>query len=170
MRRLADEQAALRQVATLVARGAPHAEIFGEIAQGVRGMLGAEKIRMFRYDDDATARVPCHVMSAASEDIFVIAELRLPADGGPAQVTWRMTRPPIVGDVPPVISPCEAWPLQGQWVADVVQTVPRATFTDPGTHTIAVDVPADVPGQGGGIGMVHSHAHYALTFEQLPPG
>jgi hypothetical protein len=29
-------------------------------------------------------------------------------------------------------------------------------------------LPADVPGQGG-FGMVHSHAHYALTFEQLPP-
>ncbi|MET0602253.1 MAG: hypothetical protein ABW167_09715 [Baekduia sp.] len=122
-----------------------------------------------QWNDDATAKVPCHVMSAASEDIFVIVELSLPADGGPAQVTWRMTRQLVVGDVPPVISPCEAWPLQGQAIPDVVQTVPRATFTDPGSHTIAVDVPADVPGQGGGVGMVHSNAHYALTFEQLPP-
>ncbi len=120
-----------------------------------------------QWNDTATARVPCHVTSAGSEDIFVAVDLRLPADGGPAQVTWRMLRAPMVGDVPPVISPCEAWPVQGVLVPDVVQTVPRATFTDPGSHTIAVDVPADVPGAGG-IGTVHSHAHFALTFEQLP--
>jgi hypothetical protein len=117
--------------------------------------------------NDMGARVPCHVMSAGSEDIFVAVDLRLPAESGPAQVTWRMLRAPMVGDVPPVISACEAWPVQGVLVPDVVQTVPRATFTDPGAHTIAVDVPADVPGAGG-IGTVHSHAHWALTFEQMP--
>ncbi|HWI74223.1 MAG TPA: hypothetical protein VNT55_19845 [Baekduia sp.] len=120
-----------------------------------------------QWNDTASARVPCHVMSAGSEDIFVIVDIRLPADGGPAQVTWRSPRIPSAGDVPPVISACEPWPVTGTPLPDVTATVPRATFTDPGTHTIAIDIPADVPGQGG-VGMVHSHAHYALTFEKLP--
>jgi PAS domain S-box-containing protein len=63
VRRLADEQAALRQVATLVARGAPQAEIFAGIAHGILELLGAEKIRMFRYEDGTALVV------AASGDV-----------------------------------------------------------------------------------------------------
>ena len=55
--RLAQEQAALRRVATVVAREAPQAEVFAEIADGVGQLLGAEEIRMLRYEDDRTALV-----------------------------------------------------------------------------------------------------------------
>ena len=40
--RLADEQAALRRVATLVAQGAPPAELFGAVAAEVGGLLRAD--------------------------------------------------------------------------------------------------------------------------------
>ena len=50
--RLAGEQAALRRVATLVARQAPQAEVFGAIAEEIGQLLGAEEIRMLRYEDD----------------------------------------------------------------------------------------------------------------------
>ena len=55
--RLAREQAALRRVATVVAREASQAEVFAEIAEGVGQLLGAEEIRMMRYEDDRTALV-----------------------------------------------------------------------------------------------------------------
>ncbi|HEY2603026.1 MAG TPA: GAF domain-containing protein [Thermoleophilaceae bacterium] len=54
---LADEQAALRRVATLVAREAPQAEIFNAIAKELAGLLGAEEMRMLRYDGDESAVV-----------------------------------------------------------------------------------------------------------------
>jgi PAS domain S-box-containing protein len=50
---LADEQAALRRVATLVARQAPQTEVFNAIAEECARLLGAPAIEMFRYDDDA---------------------------------------------------------------------------------------------------------------------
>ena len=54
---LAGEQAALRRVATLVAREASEAEVFTAIADGIGELLGAEEIRMVRYEGDRTAVV-----------------------------------------------------------------------------------------------------------------
>ena len=64
--RLAEEQAALRRVATLVAHEAPQAEIFAAIAEEIGRLLGADYIRMVRFEDDRLAVV---VASAgATED------------------------------------------------------------------------------------------------------
>jgi signal transduction histidine kinase len=49
---LADEQAALRRVATLVAQEVPQAEVFGAIAEEIARLLRIEEIRVVRYDDD----------------------------------------------------------------------------------------------------------------------
>jgi signal transduction histidine kinase len=48
--RLAEEQAALRRVATLVARGVPEGELFGAVIGEVGRLFGAELARMVRYD------------------------------------------------------------------------------------------------------------------------
>ena len=53
----AAEQAALRRVATLVAREASQTEVFTAIAQEIAQLLGTEEIRMLRYEDDRTALV-----------------------------------------------------------------------------------------------------------------
>jgi len=50
LRVLADEQAALRRVATLVANEAPREEVFNAIAAGIGTLLEAEEIRMLRYE------------------------------------------------------------------------------------------------------------------------
>ena len=50
--RLADEQAALRRVATLVARDASQAELFTAIAEECAQLFGTEDIGMVRYEDD----------------------------------------------------------------------------------------------------------------------
>ena len=67
VQRLADEQAALRRVATLVARQAPQAEVFRAIAEEIGQLLGTEQIRMLRYEGDRSAVV---VGSSGNDDVF----------------------------------------------------------------------------------------------------
>jgi signal transduction histidine kinase len=55
--RLADEQAALRRVATLVAHESSPSEVSAAVAKEVAGLLGVENMRMVRYEDDATVMV-----------------------------------------------------------------------------------------------------------------
>jgi PAS domain S-box-containing protein len=57
VRVLADEQAALRQVATLVAHGVPPAEVFGAIAREGGRLLGVDAMHMGRYEDGAAISV-----------------------------------------------------------------------------------------------------------------
>jgi signal transduction histidine kinase len=57
MQRLADEQAALRRVATLVVRESPPAAIFAAVAEEVGGLLDVEAIRIVRYEDGDTVEV-----------------------------------------------------------------------------------------------------------------
>jgi signal transduction histidine kinase len=57
LRRLADEQASLRRVATLVAREASQAQVFTAIAEEIGRLLATEEIRMFRFEDRRTAVV-----------------------------------------------------------------------------------------------------------------
>jgi signal transduction histidine kinase len=52
--RLAQEQAALRRVATLVARGATPEEVFAAVAEEVGHLLPVESASMCRYDSDST--------------------------------------------------------------------------------------------------------------------
>src|SRR5262249_20144365 len=58
--RLANEQAALRRVATLVAIEASHGDVFMAIAEGISGVLG-EELRLVRFEGDRA------VVVAASE-------------------------------------------------------------------------------------------------------
>ena len=55
--RLADEQAALRRVATLVAQGVPPTELFAAVAREVALLLGADAAHMGRFDAEGTVTV-----------------------------------------------------------------------------------------------------------------
>src|SRR5712691_9204506 len=57
LRQLADEQAALRRVATLVARGAPADELFAAVPQEAGRLLQADQTTMIRYGSDGTSTV-----------------------------------------------------------------------------------------------------------------
>src|SRR5262249_60950199 len=57
LRGLADEQAALRGIATLVASGAAPEELFPAIAEEVARALGLPQVEMVRYTGDGTAIV-----------------------------------------------------------------------------------------------------------------
>jgi signal transduction histidine kinase len=55
--RLADEQAALRRVATLVARGAPPAELFAAVTEEVAHLLPVDRAALSHYDSDGALAV-----------------------------------------------------------------------------------------------------------------
>jgi signal transduction histidine kinase len=57
LRRVADEQAALRRVATLVARGVSPPEVFGAVAGETGRVLGARVTAVVRFEPDGTATV-----------------------------------------------------------------------------------------------------------------
>jgi PAS domain S-box-containing protein len=57
LHRLADEQAALRRVATLVAEGATPADVFAAVAAEVARVLNLPLVEMCRYEPDGTATV-----------------------------------------------------------------------------------------------------------------
>jgi signal transduction histidine kinase len=54
LRCIADEQAALRRVATLVARSRPPAEVFSAVAKEMRDLLGTDITVIMRFEPDAT--------------------------------------------------------------------------------------------------------------------
>jgi signal transduction histidine kinase len=53
--RLAEEQAALRRVATLVAQGVPSDALFGAVCDEVEALAGAEASALLRFEADGTA-------------------------------------------------------------------------------------------------------------------
>jgi signal transduction histidine kinase len=55
--RLADEQAALRRVATLVARGSSPGDVFARVAEEVGRLIGVESAWMQRYEPDGNSTV-----------------------------------------------------------------------------------------------------------------
>jgi signal transduction histidine kinase len=67
---LADEQAALRRVATLVAQEASRAQVFSAIAREIGALLGLDVVRVVRYEDDGTAVVLAG--SGMAEDLFPV--------------------------------------------------------------------------------------------------
>jgi signal transduction histidine kinase/PAS domain-containing protein len=96
LERLAGEQAALRRVATLVAREASQAEVFTAIAEGIGQLLGAEEIRMLRYADDRSAVVVAS--SGAFKDVFPIGSRQLLGGENAASGVFRTGRPARIDD------------------------------------------------------------------------
>jgi len=78
LRVLADEQAALRRVAELVARGAPLDEVLAATAAEASKLLGDQAAALLRYESDGYATVVAAHCSPAS------LGLRLPSDGDTA--------------------------------------------------------------------------------------
>jgi GAF domain-containing protein len=61
LHRIADEQAALRRVAVLVASSAEPADVFPVVAREVGNLLGADVTSMLRFEPDATATILARV-------------------------------------------------------------------------------------------------------------
>ncbi|HEY4419736.1 MAG TPA: GAF domain-containing protein, partial [Pseudonocardia sp.] len=67
LRRLAEEQAALRRVATLVARGIPPAEVLAAVAHEVGNILDADGTNILRLDPDGATTVVARVGTYLAE-------------------------------------------------------------------------------------------------------
>jgi signal transduction histidine kinase len=94
-RRLADEQAALRRVATLVAHDVPREQVFGAVAEEIGRLLQADAANMVRYDADDFGTV----MSWWSRDgSGAPVGSRWPAEGGLAKGIAHSGRPLRVDD------------------------------------------------------------------------
>jgi PAS domain S-box-containing protein len=104
-RRAAEEQAALRRVATLVAKGAVPEDVFDAVVAETHMLLGADTTRLLRYEPDNTATVvaargnPGLEVPAGSRDFLdglgdagapVIVEGRL---WGVMVAAWRQPQP-----------------------------------------------------------------------------
>src|SRR4051812_13835945 len=89
--RLAEEQAALRRVATLVAHESSPSEVSAAVAKEVAGLLGVENMRMVRYEADATVTV---VAEWGEPDAAFPVGSRLPLGGNNiASQVLRTERP-----------------------------------------------------------------------------
>jgi len=88
MRQLADEQAALRRVATLVASGARPADVFRAAAEEIRRLFGAGNAGIGRYEGAGSSLV---VVASVGEDLLTLpvgTRVEL-LDYLPPAVVWR---------------------------------------------------------------------------------
>jgi signal transduction histidine kinase len=94
--RLAEEQAALRRVATLVARGTLPEELFAAVTEEVGRLLGTHLAGMARYERDDTLTV---LATWAAEGEHPLVPGPWPLEGGDlASTIWRTGRPVRIDD------------------------------------------------------------------------
>jgi signal transduction histidine kinase len=92
-RRIADEQAALRRVATLVAKAAPPQEVFDAVAAECGQLLAAEVSSLVRYDPPDSAEV-VGVWTSVDRPVPTPVGWRLPLGGeNLCTVVYRTSRP-----------------------------------------------------------------------------
>jgi signal transduction histidine kinase/uncharacterized protein YoaH (UPF0181 family) len=90
--RLEEKDAALRRVATLVARGASSAEVFAAVTEEIARVMGLPRVAICRYEDDGAAMTVIAIQSDLP-DIFQ-AGTRWPLDGpSMALQVFRTGRP-----------------------------------------------------------------------------
>ena len=88
LHRLADEQAALRRVATLVARGSSPEDVFWAVIEEVRGVLSCDAASLLRYHEDYSRT------ELADTDFELVGE-RTPLGGHNAATLVYDTRRPV---------------------------------------------------------------------------
>jgi signal transduction histidine kinase len=105
--RLADEQAALRRVATLVARGVPQRELFGAVTEEVGRLFGGDLAGMIRYETDTTV-TPVATWAAVGEHPDVPDRWPM-EEGDPAMLIAKTRRPVRIDDWNDVPGPIAAF-------------------------------------------------------------
>src|SRR5207302_9917539 len=110
--RLLAEQAALRRVATLVARGIDPAEVFSAVAEEIRRLLGADSAAMGRFDPDGTSALIVSNVGENPVNLPVGTRRELRDYLAPTAV-WRTGRPAQVNE--------DAWSSVSDPVADALR-------------------------------------------------
>jgi PAS domain S-box-containing protein len=103
--RLAGEQAALRRVATLVARGVPPAEVLFAVAEEVKRLLDAEATAIARLEPDGTMAIVAS-RGTAHDELPVGTRLELDSETAMAKVlqTGRSARVDDFGTSPGLVA------------------------------------------------------------------
>jgi signal transduction histidine kinase/CHASE3 domain sensor protein len=110
LRRIVDEQAALRRVATLVARGVPPAEVFGAVAAEAGHVLGAECTAIARFEPDRTATIAGSWAKPGDPGLAPALGSRWPAgEASVAGQVQRTGRPARVPDYEAAGGEVSAW-------------------------------------------------------------
>jgi signal transduction histidine kinase len=91
LRQLAEEQAALRRVATLVARGIEPVEIFSAVAEEIRRLLDADNAGIGRFEQDGTSAVAVGMAGQAPVSLQVGTRVEI-RDYLDVAVVWRTGR------------------------------------------------------------------------------
>jgi signal transduction histidine kinase len=91
LRQFAEEQAALRRVASRVAGGALPAEVFTAVAEEIRRLLGADNAGVGRFEPDGTAVIVVSGVGADPVNLPVGMRLEL-RDYLPAAMVWGTGR------------------------------------------------------------------------------
>jgi signal transduction histidine kinase len=91
LRMLADEQAALRRVATLVARGVPQNEVFDLVTSEIGRLLEADRTALLRYEPDGTALI---VATTIEPEIESQIGVRMTLEGDSVSARVRRTGRP----------------------------------------------------------------------------
>jgi signal transduction histidine kinase len=91
LRRIADEQAALRNLATLVAHSVPPSEVFDAVAREMAQVLGTRQTVIARYEEDGTAVM---VAGAWNYEEIVTAGTRFAVEEGTVSDLVFRTRAP----------------------------------------------------------------------------
>jgi signal transduction histidine kinase len=94
LRRLAEEQAALRRVATRVAEGAPPNEIFDAVADEIAGTLALQGVEMARYEPGGIATV----ISASGDHPFEVGTSLTLTDPSAMSTVFRTGAPARIDD------------------------------------------------------------------------
>ncbi|WP_426502503.1 DUF4118 domain-containing protein [Dactylosporangium sp. McL0621] len=90
LRVLAEEQAALRRVATLVARGVAPSVVFAAVAMETARLLDADASRLLRYEAPGTVTVTAEFSKPGVETLL---GRRLAIAGGATELVYRSSRP-----------------------------------------------------------------------------
>jgi signal transduction histidine kinase len=90
LRELATEQANLRRVAVLVARGVPPSDVVAAVAAEAVSLLEADATRLMRYETAGTATV---IAEYSKPGIQPLLGRRLAVDGGATELVLRTSRP-----------------------------------------------------------------------------
>jgi signal transduction histidine kinase len=140
---LADEQAALRRVATLVAAGAPPAEVFEAVSAEAAALIGADGSALTRYEEDGTVSP---ISGWTTDGVYNYVGRRDELDGTVAALIFRTGRPGRVDNY------AEA----PGWVAEAAR--------DMGWHS-SVGAPITVEGRLWGVLAVFSKSERPLPRE-----
>ena len=88
-RRLAAEQAALRRLSTLVARGVEPVEVFGAVADEMRRCVPADTAGLWRFESDREITL---VAAAADPEVLARWPLGTRTRGEVKDILWRIRR------------------------------------------------------------------------------